>query len=74
MKGRAWDRWLAILLGHTTLATVAVVLVPVLLLRPFRRDRTRRGVGAVPGVDVAVPAVHRPHAQMSSTRPSHAAG
>ena len=35
MKGRAWDRWLAILLGHTTLATVAVVLVPVLLLRPF---------------------------------------
>jgi hypothetical protein len=29
------NRWLSLLLGSTTLLTVAVVLVPVVLLRPF---------------------------------------
>ena len=35
MKGRPSGRWLAILLGLAALVTVAVVVVPVLLLRPF---------------------------------------
>jgi hypothetical protein len=32
---RRSDRWLALLLGVSTLLTIAVVLVPILLIRPF---------------------------------------
>ena len=39
-----------------------------------RRDRAGHRVGAVPGVDVGVPAVHRPYAEVFIERPSRAAG
>ena len=35
MRGRRSGRWLAMVLGLVTLFTVSVVIVPVLLLRPF---------------------------------------